>query len=1577
MPTTSIPVQPSELRYIAATAAEHRFAPLVNSTIANDRFAATLQPPTHFEHGSMLWVDERLTQIRLLDAQMQQQAAARLSSISGTDHSNTSTSLVYPVFTIPPSSPPGQNRAAAVEFFLQPIHDQLDELHKQHARTSGDASIPMWRKQGALDEIETAIDHQLDAADAAFVDLEEALAECEQMGIPFPADAGPEPTQPPVLVATHPSLDIVIDTGSSLHICQPGPGVTLTDTSDTVNIGGIAPGATAKTEGRAHWEILFAGLHGTTEGITLTRAHHCSSAPRSVISVPRLLQAGWTFSATSVDHIHLQREDQTIPCYIDHTGVIAAKQGSSQPQVQAQAFISRSTELTLFMHKATQYMHSICHCRNYNKIIATLNNTTGYNLGGRPITPDHILRDFDCNACDVSKITKRPLKHSGRPTTVIPRLGNPSEPLSPSQSKTASAPSPTGSKPPSTPQSKGRFDLDNLRPGELISLDLKKYSIPVRGGYTQALIATDHKSGAAWAFDIKRSTKAETDTAVTALRADWQLHKLGYTVTFMTDGDGSMTNVRDKAKEFGFNWKPIPVDDQSLSDCEQSIRHIWDAVKTIMLQNSGRIPINFWPQVLQGYLVHRWYFATTASRGWVTPYEAWFKRKPDCSGILPLGTIIVQRKPRSHRVSVPMQKLAAQIVQLENGDIAIARTEDPTHNGAMAWHLGYQSMTQLNDKKLLKILNSGKHTIVHNRNCKPATTVPLKFVADDAAIFDPGLTAQAESGPGFRTHAPTTATTADPNDSTTNSATGATDEEHGIDVDDEGDITNNDELDFTEDDTTDDEAAEAGATEATTAATTDVYIKDRQGHTVSSGDRVTYPWKVDFGRYRDFPGTVANIDTVNQRFYIDYDDDDDNDHDGIKFTDAPIHLSKTFAAVTHAVEQVNPAVWTVWMYPSDIDTAITTSKVEFNLREYETLAMLQPADAVYICHHAAAKHRNVFNNPNDVQWSKVMGTADEAPALVSAAKEAANITERCVTELLEADDSTKFAHAFKNATSARVVLRSKENRLTGEREWKSRICKRGDLEDPALDGANYHYAAEVVPQVAVKAAFFRPNRGKDIPGRGTRGISTIDVIGAFTQSDFYDASDPIRYVKWRDPTTHQWRVGIENAPLYGGKSAPMRFYKTISKRLLSMGFLQGFNPTASEASQLRTEYNATINNEQYRTSAANQPCVFYHPLRDLDVLIYVDDAFVDGYRSDRDWFFTTFHELLKCKPPTHLEPGTDVDFTGLIMTMTDSYAALHMAPYISRMIDEFGLADLPPTSTPITKHIDEDSNPLSYNDRSRFLAMVGAAGWVAQTVHLETRFAINRITRYISSPTAASLDAVKHLWRYLGGVRHVGLVLPLVDPEPPAEPYIVFCDADNGCNPEINNKRRGQYSYVLGLQHSAAAIARLPKSMCNLRFSPIALASKTLGVAFATRHHKTSHAAGGSGENEIYATANTINDLLRLSYTVEELGMIFPFPIKLHTDATVAEAFMNGTVSASRLHHVDRRLCWVQSCIDSRICTPVHVPGQLNFADIGTKVLQRVRFQQLRAGFMADLQPSPPHVRFSEAPTKAQHPQPP
>lgn len=1556
---------------------------MTTSLVTNDNSQNT------FARGTILWVDAQLAQIRSIDKRMQRSAGARMVALEVKAYDPRLSASLYlriatleakaqhdgafcqpedvtasaqspiacPVFTVPPSSPTTSNTDAATEFFLRPIFTELEALQERHTNVTNDTTLPTWRQASIIEEIDDAIDRQLDYANEAYADLDEAVAECERLNIPFPTGVEDIPSSQ-TLVATHPPLDVVIDTGSSLHICQPGPGVTITDTSDTVNIGGIAPGATAKTEGRARWELQFAGAAGGTEGVTLSRAHHCSSAPRSVISVPRLLQDGWSFTATSVDHITLQRGEQVVPCYIDHTGIVAARQRHPRSlALTAQAFVSRSVELTLFMHKATQYMHSICHCRNYTKIVETLRNTKGYNLNGRPIAPTHILRDFDCNSCDVSKITKKPLKHRGRPTSVVPGIGDPK-----TTTATTSAPRPASPSPkvhePMSPPPKGRFDLVRLRPGELISLDLKKYSVPVRGGYTHTLIATDHKSGAAWAYDIKRSTKVELGAAVTVLRSDWQLHKLGYSVTFMTDGDGSMVHVRDKAREFGFDWKPIPVDDQSLSDCEQSIRHIWDAVKTIMLQNSGRIPITFWPQVLQGYLVHRWYFATTASRGWITPYEAWFKQQPDCSAILPIGTIIVQRKPRSHRVSVPQRNLAAQIIQLESGEITIARTDDPSHNGSMAWHLGYQSITQLKDKKLLKILNSGKHTIVHNRNCKPATTVPLKFVADDPTIVDSGLTAQADSTPDFSTRAPSGGAAAAPiNDGITDVVTDIT-EPHADDDDDANSnaavANGSDDGNATENDPDNaDDVMEAGDAESTDDPTTTASVQDREGNTIISGDRVNYPWDIGFGTYEDFPGTITAINTDTERFTIAYDDEVTKEH---KSADAPNHLSKIFP------------VWAVWMYPHDVNEALTAEDSKFHLREFETLAALQPADSVYICHHAAARNHARFSNPNDVHWHKVMGSSDETAALASAAKEAANITERCVTELLEADDPAKFAHAFKNATAARVVLRSKENRLTGEREWKSRICKRGDLEDPALDGANYHYAAEVVSQVAVKTAFFRHNRGYDVPGRGVRGISTIDVIGAFTQSDFYDASDPIRYVKWRDPSTKQWRVGIENAPLYGGKSAPMRFYKTISKRLLSMGFVQGFNPEASEASQLRTEYNASINNEHFRTATANQPCVFHHPSRDMDVLIYVDDAFVDGYKADRDWFFVNFDKLLKCKPPTHLAVGTDIDFTGLILTMTESYAALHIEPYITRMLDEFGLTDLTPTSTPITGHIAEESQPLSYDDRGRFLAMIGSAGWVAQTVHLETRFAINRITRHISSPTAASLAAVKHLWRYLGGVRHVGLVLPLFDPEPPTEPYIVFCDADNGCNPATENKRRGQYSYVFGLQHSAAAIARLPPSMNALRFSPIALASKTLGVAFATRHHVNSHAAGGSGENEIYAAANTINDLLRLSYIVEELGMTFPFPIALHTDATVAEAFMNGTVTASRLHHVDRRLCWVQSCIDTRICTPVHVPGQYNYADIGTKVLQRCKFQQLRAGFMADLKPDIKHVHFNTPP---------
>ena len=49
------------------------------------------------------------------------------------------------------------------------------------------------------------------------------------------------------------------------------------------------------------------------------------------------------------------------------------------------------------------------------------------------------------------------------------------------------------------------------------------------------------------------------------------------------------------------------------------------------------------------------------------------------------------------------------------------------------------------------------------------------------------------------------------------------------------------------------------------------------------------------------------------------------------------------------------------------------------------------------------------------------------------------------------------------------------------------------------------------------------------------------------------------------------------------------------------------------------------------------------------------------------------------------------------------------------------------------------------------------------------------------------------------------------------------------------------------------------------------------------------HVGTGSGENEIYGMANSIDEGLSFSYMMEEMGQDFPLPMVMKVDATTAE----------------------------------------------------------------------------------------
>ena len=95
---------------------------------------------------------------------------------------------------------------------------------------------------------------------------------------------------------------------------------------------------------------------------------------------------------------------------------------------------------------------------------------------------------------------------------------------------------------------------------------------------------------------------------------------------------------------------------------------------------------------------------------------------------------------------------------------------------------------------------------------------------------------------------------------------------------------------------------------------------------------------------------------------------------------------------------------------------------------------------------------------------------------------------------------------------------------------------------------------------------------------------------------------------------------------------------------------------------------------------------------------------------------------------------------------------------------------------------------------------------------------------------------------------------------------------------------------------------------------------------------------------EIYAASVALNEILHLSYIVEEMGSSMGKPIVLKIDNTAAIAFANGRVRRSKLKHIDVRQEWVQALRDHSVVKTEYVNTKFNKADFFTKILDTETF---------------------------------
>jgi len=335
------------------------------------------------------------------------------------------------------------------------------------------------------------------------------------------------------------------------------------------------------------------------------------------------------------------------------------------------------------------------------------------------------------------------------------------------------------------PKLAARFDIDKLRPGEVVFVDCKPYPVKVKGGDVSCFFAIDAKTLRECVVDVR--SKRAAGLAVQQVIVHWGMHQLAheYQCTIFSDGCGSMQHVEKMCYQMGIDYVPIPVDDQSLNLAETGLHRVFDAARTTIVDCCGRIPSEYYREVVNAITVQDNLRASTASRNHRPPLAAWrdartaaYKaaaasdtddasettsklQRLDVSQLVPLGDILACRKKRGEK-HLDLEMLAKTLSVVDDGSLVVEPTDDPSLRAHTVVHLGYLNDTQLAQKKLLKINNKGNQSVICNRNVrvlrqgrasekqqnkKQKKQVPTSSNGDGCNLLDDFMTVRTDLAP--------------------------------------------------------------------------------------------------------------------------------------------------------------------------------------------------------------------------------------------------------------------------------------------------------------------------------------------------------------------------------------------------------------------------------------------------------------------------------------------------------------------------------------------------------------------------------------------------------------------------------------------------------------------------------------------------------------------------------------------------------------------------------------------------------------------------------------------------------------
>ena len=326
------------------------------------------------------------------------------------------------------------------------------------------------------------------------------------------------------------------------------------------------------------------------------------------------------------------------------------------------------------------------------------------------------------------------------------------------------------------------------------------------------------------------------------------------------------------------------------------------------------------------------------------------------------------------------------------------------------------------------------------------------------------------------------------------------------------------------------------------------------------------------------------------------------------------------------------------------------------------------------------------------------------------------------------------------------------------------------------------------------------------------------------------------------------------------------------------------------------------------------PHLYFHEGTSVCLEVHVDDFYAVGPGGSAGGILD---EVGKHMTLTREGPyGIGSSFCHLKRVRTVTVEGMTIAPspnHIKKLLKVTGLNDdSKGRDTPITKPVvgGEDDDPLSAELWKDFRAAVGLLLYMS-TDRPDIQYTVNELSSLMSKPTARGWEAVKHLVRYLLKTRNYALFFGRSSES--CDDVLIMTDSDWAADQQNRKSKSAVHIYV----------------------------GDCLLYSYTRRQTVI---AQSSAEAEFYATASGVSEgiLLRkvLAFFGQTLGL------RALTDSAANNA-MTHRLGVGKIRHLQTKVLWLQQLVYEHQLVMSWKAGRYNNADLGTKVLQKARFEEL------------------------------